>query len=114
MPPETGHALRLPALQIIGIVVADTEAHARAAAKAVAIEYEELPAIISIDDAIEAGSYYEVHSLVGQRRPALAALYTALRGCMQSISDLLLCMPHCNKSCLRSDAGWQSMVLMLS
>lgn len=46
--------------QIIGVVVADTEAHARAAAKAVRIEYEDLPAIISIEDAIEAGSYYEV------------------------------------------------------
>ena len=47
-------------MQIIGVIVADTEAHARAAAKAVAIEYEELPALISIEDAIEAGSYYEV------------------------------------------------------
>ena len=44
----------------IAIVVADTEAHARAAARAVKIEYEDLPALISIDDAIEAGSYYEV------------------------------------------------------
>ena len=51
--------------QIIGIVVADTEAHAREAARAVAIDYQELPALVSIDDAIEAGSFYEV------RPPAL-------------------------------------------
>ena len=46
--------------QIIGVVVADTESHARAGAKAVRVEYQELPALVSIEDAIEAGSYFEV------------------------------------------------------
>ena len=50
--------------QIIGIVVADTEAHARMAAKAVRVQYEQLPALFSIEDAIEAGSYYEVRDLL--------------------------------------------------
>ncbi len=43
--------------QIIATVVADTEFHARRAARAVRMEYEDLPAIISIDDAIAAGTY---------------------------------------------------------
>jgi hypothetical protein len=41
------------------VVVAETEPLARRAAKAVSVQYEDLPAIISIEDAIEAGSYYE-------------------------------------------------------
>jgi xanthine dehydrogenase/oxidase len=44
---------------VIGVVVADSEPAARRGAKAVKVEYEDLPAVISIDDAIEAGSYYE-------------------------------------------------------
>jgi len=51
--------------QPIGVVVADTEQHARMAARLVKVEYEDLPALISIEDAIEAKSFYEVrHSLV--------------------------------------------------
>lgn len=49
----------LRALQIIGVVVAETEPLARRAAKAVQVAYEDLPAVISIEDAIEANSYYE-------------------------------------------------------
>lgn len=49
--------------QIIGIVVADTEAHAQAAAQLVKVTYEELPAILSVDDAIEAGSFFEAPGL---------------------------------------------------
>ncbi|KAL3157593.1 hypothetical protein ABBQ32_012044 [Trebouxia sp. C0010 RCD-2024] len=45
--------------QPIGVIVADTEQHARMAARLVQVEYEDLPALISIEDAIEAGSYYE-------------------------------------------------------
>jgi xanthine dehydrogenase/oxidase len=45
--------------QVIGVVVAETEPLARRAAKAVKVTYEDLPAIISIEDAIEANSYYE-------------------------------------------------------
>lgn len=46
--------------QVIGIVVADTEPRARAAAKLVAVEYEDLPAVFSIKEAIAAKSYFEV------------------------------------------------------
>jgi hypothetical protein len=46
-------------LQVIGVVVAETEPLARRAAKAVKVTYEDLPAIISIEDAIAAGSYYD-------------------------------------------------------
>lgn len=40
-------------------MVAETEPLARRAAKAVKVTYEDLPAIISIEDAIEANSCYE-------------------------------------------------------
>lgn len=43
--------------QIIGIVVADTHDNAKAAANKVNIEYSELPAILSIEEAIKAGSF---------------------------------------------------------
>jgi xanthine dehydrogenase/oxidase len=43
----------------LGIVAADTEEQARAAAAAVAVEYEDLPAVLDIVAAIAAGSYYE-------------------------------------------------------
>ncbi|KAK7520257.1 molybdopterin binding aldehyde oxidase/xanthine dehydrogenase [Phyllosticta citriasiana] len=45
--------------QVVGMVYADTSLHASAAAKAVKIVYEDLPAILTIDEAIEAGSMYE-------------------------------------------------------
>ena len=45
--------------QVIGVVVAETEPLARLAAKAVMVTYEDLPAVISIEDAIAADSYYE-------------------------------------------------------
>lgn len=48
--------------QPIGVVVADTEQHARMAARLVKVEYQDLPALISIEDAIEASSYYEVNT----------------------------------------------------
>lgn len=46
-------------LQVIGVIVAETEPLARRAAKAVKVEYEDLPAVISIEDAIEADSFYK-------------------------------------------------------
>jgi xanthine dehydrogenase/oxidase len=46
-------------LQVIGVVVAESEPAARRGAKAVKVDYEDLPAVISIDDAIAAGSFYE-------------------------------------------------------
>lgn len=44
--------------QIIGMVYADTALEAQAAARAVKVEYEELPAILTIDEAIAAESYF--------------------------------------------------------
>ncbi|GAX80308.1 hypothetical protein CEUSTIGMA_g7746.t1 [Chlamydomonas eustigma] len=43
--------------QVIGVVVAETEAAARRAAKMVAIEYEDLPYVMSCEEAIELGKY---------------------------------------------------------
>ncbi|KAM9069776.1 xanthine dehydrogenase/oxidase [Sarcophilus harrisii] len=43
---------------IIGAVVTDTPEHAQRAAQAVKITYEELPAIITIEDAIKNNSFY--------------------------------------------------------
>ncbi|XP_023152952.1 xanthine dehydrogenase/oxidase [Amphiprion ocellaris] len=44
---------------IIGAVVADTQLHAQRAAKAVRIEYEELPPVITIQEAIATQSFYQ-------------------------------------------------------
>ncbi|PKY00437.1 xanthine dehydrogenase [Aspergillus campestris IBT 28561] len=44
--------------QPIGLVYADTALKAQEAAKAVKIEYEDLPAILTIDEAIEAKSFF--------------------------------------------------------
>uniref|UniRef100_A0A0D9VSA3 FAD-binding PCMH-type domain-containing protein n=1 Tax=Leersia perrieri TaxID=77586 RepID=A0A0D9VSA3_9ORYZ len=44
--------------QIVGIVVADTHDNAKAAANKVNIEYAELPAILSIEEAVKAGSFH--------------------------------------------------------
>jgi xanthine dehydrogenase/oxidase len=45
--------------QPIGIVLADSAAHATAGARAVMVEYEELPAIFTIEEAIEKESYFD-------------------------------------------------------
>ncbi|CAN6803431.1 unnamed protein product [Brassica oleracea] len=44
--------------QVIGVVVADTHQNAKAAAGKVEVEYEELPAILSIKEAIAAKSFH--------------------------------------------------------
>ncbi|XVE78883.1 hypothetical protein DITRI_Ditri14bG0013900 [Diplodiscus trichospermus] len=44
--------------QVIGIVVADTHENAKLAAAKVYVEYEELPAILSIEEAISANSFH--------------------------------------------------------
>ncbi|XP_004291798.1 PREDICTED: xanthine dehydrogenase 1-like [Fragaria vesca subsp. vesca] len=44
--------------QVIGVVVADTHEKAKLAATKVHVEYEELPAILSIQDAINANSFH--------------------------------------------------------
>ena len=51
--------------QCLGVVVADSEPAARAAAKAVKATYEDLPAILSIDAAIAAGAFHENARLTG-------------------------------------------------
>ncbi|XP_027342144.1 xanthine dehydrogenase 1-like isoform X5 [Abrus precatorius] len=44
--------------QVIGVIVADTHENAKIAARKVHVEYEELPAILSIQDAINAKSFH--------------------------------------------------------
>ncbi|KAJ4762776.1 Xanthine dehydrogenase/oxidase [Rhynchospora pubera] len=44
--------------QVIGVIVADTHENAKAAARKIKITYEELPAILSIREAIQAGSFH--------------------------------------------------------
>lgn len=44
--------------QVIGVVVADTHEKAKLAARKVQVEYEELPAILSIQEAIDAESFH--------------------------------------------------------
>ncbi|KAF2622587.1 xanthine dehydrogenase [Macroventuria anomochaeta] len=45
--------------QPIGMILADTAKHAEQAARAVKIEYEELPAIFTIEEAIQQESYFQ-------------------------------------------------------
>jgi xanthine dehydrogenase/oxidase len=45
--------------QPIGIILADSAAHATAGARAVKVDYEELPAIFTIEEAIENESFFE-------------------------------------------------------
>ncbi|KAG9131528.1 hypothetical protein Leryth_022051 [Lithospermum erythrorhizon] len=44
--------------QVIGVVVADTHENAKIAAKKVHVDYEELPAILSIEEAVQANSFH--------------------------------------------------------
>jgi xanthine dehydrogenase/oxidase len=44
--------------QVIGVVVADTYENAKIASKKIQVEYEELPAVLCIRDALEAGSFH--------------------------------------------------------
>lgn len=50
--------------QIIGAIVADTAAHAQRAAKSVKVTYEELEPIITIEQAIEADSFFSVQEII--------------------------------------------------
>jgi len=49
--------------QVIGAVLADSAAIAEKAAKLVSVEYEELPAVMTIEDAIAAGRWRQNHQL---------------------------------------------------
>ncbi|KAK6164152.1 hypothetical protein DH2020_001016 [Rehmannia glutinosa] len=44
--------------QVIGVVVADTHENAKHAARKVHVQYEELPAVLSINDAIKSNSFH--------------------------------------------------------
>ncbi|MCD7466863.1 xylitol dehydrogenase [Datura stramonium] len=57
-PPNCLHAALVACCLVIGIVVADTRENAKLAAGKVQVEYEELPAVLSIEDAIQANSYH--------------------------------------------------------
>ena len=62
-----------PCSQIIAIVVADTQEHARSAARAVKVAYEDLPAVTTIADAVRAGSFLEFPFSGGSIERCLAA-----------------------------------------
>eukprot|EP00054_Salpingoeca_dolichothecata_P024381 m.165933 g.165933 ORF g.165933 m.165933 type:complete len:1340 (-) comp24994_c0_seq1:150-4169(-) len=55
--------------QPLGIVVADTLIHAQRAAKAVKVAYEPLPAIFTIEEAIEHESYHKRDHKIGRGDP---------------------------------------------
>lgn len=79
----------------IGVVVAETEAAARAGARAVAVRYEPLPALLDIDDAIAAGSFIEgwghsVHS--GDCALALEASDVVLEGWVKMGGQVCVCV----------------------
>lgn len=63
--------------QPIGIVLADTQQQAAVGARAVKVEYEELPAILTMEDAIEKESFYEHFRFIKQGNPIDEAMETA-------------------------------------
>ncbi|KAF8454566.1 Molybdopterin-binding domain of aldehyde dehydrogenase-domain-containing protein [Terfezia claveryi] len=63
--------------QPIGMIVAKTATQASAAARAVRVEYEELPAIFSMEEAIEAGSFFEHYRYIRRGKPIDEALAEA-------------------------------------
>lgn len=63
--------------QPIGIILADTQQQAAAGARAVKVEYEELPAILTMEDAIVQGSFYEHFRYIKQGNPIDEAMETA-------------------------------------
>lgn len=72
IPPQGGHIWSPPAMdepffaqgevhtfgQVIGVVIAETKEIAQRAARMVKIEYEDLPHLLTIDDAIQASSFF--------------------------------------------------------
>ncbi|KAG9232189.1 putative xanthine dehydrogenase [Amylocarpus encephaloides] len=62
--------------QPIGIILADSAAHATAGARAVKVDYEELPAIFTMEEAIEKSSFFE-HSRYIKKGDADSAFETA-------------------------------------
>lgn len=68
--------------QVIGMVLADSQVTARTAARRVNVTYEALPAIITIDDAIEANSFFDYGRELRKGDAALAGnIDETLAGC---------------------------------
>jgi xanthine dehydrogenase/oxidase len=68
--------------QVIGVVLADTHDHAMAAARRVKVTYEDLPVIMSIDDAVAAGSFFPAHHVLttGAMEAEMAAAGLTVQG----------------------------------
>ena len=58
--------------QPLGMILADTAKHAEAAARAVKVEYEELPAIFTIEEAIQAESFFQHYRFIKNGDPEKA------------------------------------------
>ncbi|XP_038073117.1 xanthine dehydrogenase/oxidase-like [Patiria miniata] len=65
--------------QVIAVVVADTQAIAQRAARLVQVEYEDLPAIITIQDAIDQNSFFHASNLSVKKGNVDEALGTSKR-----------------------------------
>ena len=74
LPPS----LLLRRKQIIGGIVAATEDEARRVAKAVVVEYEDLPAIMSCEEAIATGSFRPYHGASVWNSGVLVCLSTVV------------------------------------
>jgi xanthine dehydrogenase large subunit len=68
--------------QVIGLVVGETEAVCRAAASTIEIEYEDLPLVLSVEDAIAANSFHTDQNFIrrGDVDQALKAAVHRLQG----------------------------------
>lgn len=71
--------------QLIGLVVGETEAACRSAAKTIEIEYEDLPPILSIEDAIAANSFHTDPNFIrrGEVDRALEKAPHRFQGCFR-------------------------------
>jgi xanthine dehydrogenase/oxidase len=63
--------------QYIGLILADNKHQAQAAAAAVSIQYEDLPAILTIEQAIDADSYFKMDRMIQSGEPIDEALKKA-------------------------------------
>lgn len=89
-------------MQVIGVVVADTEQHARMAAQRVKIEYEDLPSLISCEDAIKAKSYFEVHQITCHREFCWFLFMTRLGNEPCQCGAFAAGLPRMHDSCVES------------
>lgn len=65
--------------QPIGMVLAETALQAAAGARAVLVEYEELPAILTTEEAIEKESFFEHYHYIKRGKPIQEAMAEADR-----------------------------------